>query len=252
MSKKLKSSPDYDPLFNRIIEICESNGTTVSELLDKVVSSRSAISAWKKGNISANLIETIANYLNVSIEFLITGNENRVYSDSITAEERELLTHFSKLSDKSKGIVIGRAEQLAEQDTVKSHEPIIKTKFIELSPMSVSAGSGEPLLDDSYPEMIKIKVNERTREASFAVQINGNSMEPYYNDNDIVLVKSQPSVELGQVGIFIIDGTGYIKERGSDRLISLNTNYGDIYFSDEQDIRCKGLVVGTLNEEDII
>ena len=163
MSKKLKPSSEYDPLFNRIITICESQGTTVSELLDNVVSSRSAIGAWKKGNISANLIETIARYLNVSIEYLITGNETKFSDINISSDEKELLSHFSKLSDKSKGIVIGRAEQLAKQEGLKQRSKPDETKFIELSSMSVSAGTGEPLISDYYPELIEVRVNSRTR-----------------------------------------------------------------------------------------
>ncbi len=47
-------------------------------------------------------------------------------------------------------------------------------------------------------------------------------MEPVYYDGDIVLIKSQPAVENGEIGIFIIENSGYIKKYGGDRLISLN------------------------------
>lgn len=59
-------------------------------------------------------------------------------------------------------------------------------------------------------------------------------------------VKKQPSVEQGQVGIFIIENSGYIKKYGGDRLISLNEEFDDIMFSDydPDDIRCVGLVIG--------
>ena len=65
-------------------------------------------------------------------------------------------------------------------------------------------------------------------------------------DGDIVLVKEQPSVDLGQIGIFDIEGNGYIKKFGGDRLISLNAEYDDIEFSDydEERIRCLGKVIG--------
>ncbi len=71
-------------------------------------------------------------------------------------------------------------------------------------------------------------------------------MEPIYFDVDIVLVKEQPSVDLGQIGIFSIDDNGYIKKFGGDRLISLNAEYDDIEFSnyDEERIQCFGKVIG--------
>jgi len=53
-------------------------------------------------------------------------------------------------------------------------------------------------------------------------------MEPIYYDDDIVLVKKQDAVEIGQVGIFVLDGSGFIKKYNGDRLISLNEKYDDI------------------------
>ena len=77
-------------------------------------------------------------------------------------------------------------------------------------------------------------------------------VEPEYSDGEIVLVKTQPQINIGQIGIFTINDMGYIKKLGTDRLISVNPEYDDICFEEEQDIRCKGLVIGVLNEEDIV
>lgn len=95
MSKKLVQSTDYDPIFNRMIELCESQHKTVSQLLDVFASSRSAINTWKKGNISANLVEAISNYLNVSTSYLLTGKENNSLSD----EEEKLIMNYRSLSE---------------------------------------------------------------------------------------------------------------------------------------------------------
>ena len=80
----------------------------------------------------------------------------------------------------------------------------------------------------------------------FILQLSGNSMEPIYFDGDIVLVKQQPAVELGEIGIFDIEDNGYIKKYGGDRLISLNAEYDDIILSDydEERIHCFGKVIG--------
>jgi len=71
-------------------------------------------------------------------------------------------------------------------------------------------------------------------------------MEPVYYDGDIVLVKEQPAIDIGQIGIYMIEGKGYIKKYGGDRLISLNAKYDDIIFSeyDDERIRCVGKVIG--------
>lgn len=91
-----------------------------------------------------------------------------------------------------------------------------------------------------------------TEDANFAVQISGDSVLPRFHDQDIVLVRSQPDINIGEIGIFIIDGNGYIKEKGANRLISLNLEYDDINFKPEQDIRCKGLVIATLEDDDFL
>lgn len=238
----------------RIFEELKNQKKKQKDLAEYIGLSTSAVSDWKKKgtNPAAENISAIADYLNLSIEYLLTGVEKKSYSAELSSDERELLQIFNKLSDKSKGKVLERAEMLSEIESAKTDREPVETRFIELSPMSVSAGTGEPLFDDSYPDFIQIKINDNTKDVSFAVKVNGNSMKPYYEDEDIVLVKSQPEVAIGQIGIFIIDNEGFIKKRGTDRLISLNPEYEDVYFKDEQEVWCKGLVVGILDEEDII
>ena len=220
-----------------------------------------AFSEWKSGKSKSYkkyLIE-IADFFNISLDYLVYGKEKSCSTFKLTDEEQELLEYFNKLSDKSKGIILGKAETLVELETPVINEPAIEeeqeeleTIFIEFSTLRVSAGAGEPLIDDSYPDFIEVKKGELTENANFAVKINGKSMMPHFKDGDVVLVRSQPYVNIGEIGIFIIDGNGYIKKRGNDRLISINPEYDDIYFREGQDIRCKGLVIGTLEDDDFV
>ena len=213
-----------------------------------------AFSEWKSGKSKSYkkyLIE-IADFFNVSLDYLVYGKEKSSLTSELSADEQELFKIYKGLSIENKARVRERAEVLAELEAPAVNEPEpeedkeIETIFIEYSTLRVSAGTGEPLIDDTYPEFIEVKRSELTEEANFAVKINGNSMLPHYKNNDIVLVRSQPEVAVGEIGIFTIDGEGYIKERGENRLISLNPEYDDIYFKEGQDIRCKGLVIGTL------
>lgn len=122
-------------------------------------------------------------------------------------------------------------------------EPKIEIKH---SIYKVSAGTGFDLGNNDDWETIYIPDSPEGQKADFALTIQGNSMEPIYFDSDIVLVKEQPAVDIGQIGIFTIEGEGYIKKYGGDRLISLNAEYDDIVFSDydEERIRCVGKVIG--------
>ena len=51
-------------------------------------------------------------------------------------------------------------------------------------------------------EEIEIPDTSEARRADFAVTIKGNNTEPLYYNGDIVLVKSQPAVDLGETGIY--------------------------------------------------
>lgn len=244
----------------RIFEELKKQGKKQKDLAVYIGLSTSAVSDWKKKgtNPAAENLSIIADFLNISIEYLLTGKEKSSPTVTLTADEQDLLDIYNSLSPKSQGRLRERAEVLAELEAPAVNEPEpeedkeIETIFIEYSTLRVSAGTGEPLIDDTYPEFIEVKRSELTEEANFAVKINGNSMLPHYKNNDIVLVRSQPEVAVGEIGIFTIDGEGYIKERGENRLISLNPEYDDIYFKEGQDIRCKGLVIGTLEDEDFV
>lgn len=71
-------------------------------------------------------------------------------------------------------------------------------------------------------------------------------MLPDFEDGDIILVKQQDAVDIDQICVYTIEGNGYIKKFGGDRLISLNDKFDDIIFKDYQDIRCNGLVIGKM------
>lgn len=240
--------------YDNLKAACEAKGVKITPIVNECGGAKGSISNWKNGATpNSDIVAKLAVRLNVSTDFLIFGKEKSI---ELAADEQELLEYYHMLCDINKGKVIGTAKTLAELEnsvyTYTNNQEEKDTIFIEYSTLKVSAGAGEPLIDDSHPEFIEVKRNELTEDANFAVQINGNSMEPYYEDDDIVLVKSQPEVAIGQVGIFIINNEGFIKKRGSDRLISLNPECKDIYFEEGQEIWCKGLVIGILEEEDII
>ncbi len=210
-----------------------------------------AFSEWKSGKSKSYkkyLIE-IADFFNVSLDYLVYGKEKSSPTFELNADEHELLQYFKKLSDKSKGIVLGRAEQLAELEAPAVNEPEqVEEPTIQIkhSYYRVSAGTGFELDEGDNWETIEIPDTPDARRADFAITIKGNSMEPIYFDGDIVLVKQQPAVELGEIGIFDIEDNGYIKKYGGDRLISLNAEYDDIILSDydEERIHCFGKVIG--------
>ncbi len=125
----------------------------------------------------------------------------------------------------------------------------LRRRSIGLYDMPVSAGVGEFLADATRIEDISIPDDPRTAEADYALRINGDSMEPKYRSGDIILIQTADTVEEGELGVFILDGSGYFKKYGGDHLISLNPKYAPIPLKDFEDVACCGRVVGKLKRK---
>lgn len=119
---------------------------------------------------------------------------------------------------------------------------------IPLYDLPVSAGVGE-FLSESSGVTISVPVGDRTPKDGYALRISGNSMEPKYKSGDILLVEKCASVNEGELGIFILDGSGYFKQYGGDRLLSLNPDYQPILLKNYDRVECCGRVVSKLKRK---
>ena len=220
-----------------------------AELARFVGVKNNTVSDWINKGTSPKIehLYRIAEFFNVSYDVLMTGEEK---NPSLPEDELELLKYYKELPEKEQMKLIGRASALAEvyKEQVETKVIEVETPMIEIrhSIYKVSAGTGYNLDDSDQWDTIEIPDTPEANRADFALTISGDSMEPVYYDGDIVLIKSQPAISNGEIGIFIIENDGYIKKYGGDRLISLNAAYDDIMFSDYDpyDIRCVGLVIG--------
>ena len=239
-------------MVDRISDLAKKKGISIAALEKAIGLSNGIIGKWKKQSPSCDKLKLVADYLNTTLDYLVYGKKISSPVTELSTDEQELLTYYNKLQDINKGKVIGTAKTLAElevpvaDETTNEIEPEESRLKINCSTYQVSAGAGFELGEGDEWYEIEVPDTPEARKADFALQIKGNSMEPIYFDGDIVLVKEQPSVDLGQIGIFNIEGSGYIKKFGGDRLISLNAEYDDIVFSDydEDRIQCFGKVIG--------
>ncbi|WP_124099498.1 S24 family peptidase [Ruminococcus sp. Marseille-P6503] len=228
----------------RIKQEIKAQNTTIAAVERALGLGNGTISKWDKQSPSCNNMLKLANYLNCTVDYLLNGKEKSSLAEKLTADEQRLLTYYNRLSEFDKGIVIGRAELLAEQSE-KSSEDSENTVFIEYYSLPVSAGTGVDL-DGCEKGMLEVEETQLTLHANFALRVSGNSMEPVFHNGDIVLIASQPSVEIGEIGIFILNGEGFIKKFGGDCLISLNPDYDDIPLNEYNSIYCRGKVIGTV------
>ena len=229
----------------RLSDLLVQNNHSQAELARFVGVKNNTVNDWINKGTSPKIenLYRIAEFFDISFDNLFTKAETS--SNSLSEDEVELLKYYNQLPVNEKNRLIGRAEAIAEMYAEATPEPVPTMIVIKHSVYSVSAGTGDMLDTDEW-DTIDVPDSPEARKADFCLTIHGNSMEPVYYNGDIVLVKEQQSVEKGQIGIFIIEGCGYIKKFGGDRLISLNEEYDDILLSDydPEDIRCSGLVIG--------
>jgi len=109
--------------------------------------------------------------------------------------------------------------------------------------LPASAGSGVYLHDDVV-EFVNVPLTDLSRRASYIIRVAGVSMEPTFNDGDRLYVEETDVIDLGEIGIFVIDGEGFVKQQGDGFLISLNPDSPDIRLFEHSDVRCWGLVLG--------
>lgn len=104
-------------LFNRIKKLCEENNTSITKLCVLVTGSSGNLNTWKKGYMRTDYLQKIAEYFNVTTDYLITGQEKSP-SSYLTENEQKLIDSFKSLTPMQQGEIIGRAKVMAEQNEI--------------------------------------------------------------------------------------------------------------------------------------
>ena len=165
---------------------------------------------------------------------------------ALTAEEEALLGCYRQLDDYSRELVETILQKEVERcRRAKTAARRASTKIIPFYALPVSAGTGV-YLDSSDTEDLEVPLTPASARADCALRVCGDSMMPDYLDGDILLVRQQEAVPVGELGVFTLDGEGYFKRFGGDRLISLNPAYPDIPLARFEQVSCSGQVVGKL------
>lgn len=171
----------------------------------------------------------------------------------------ELLKNFVLLNSVGKDKAIEQVtlltkipdyQDLNARDT--SHTTIIefhskpKSKIIALPYFraGVSAGTGIFILGNEAEDDIELPALPEYETADFAIDVNGDSMEPDFSHEDIALVQRDAEMHIGDIGVFIVNGDAFIKELGEKELISRNKDYKNIPIHEGDNVVCMGKVIG--------
>lgn len=245
---------------NTLKRLRESSGKTADEVGKLIGKSGKTVNAWEnnRGQPDIEILMQLCEIYNVDniLEEFAPIESQTISTEKVRSESNEydentqsLLTNYNRLNDQGQHEVRKRAAELTEIPRYLKDETESKIITLDMDSFELPASAGSGMyLSDEYKEVIQVKDCYEARTSDFVIPISGDSMEPLYSDGDRVFVKSMPMVEVGEVGIFVINGDAYIKKRGRDRLISLNRKRKDIIFGEGDTIVCLGKVIGKVEE----
>lgn len=236
---------------NILKELRQEKGMTQQEAADFLGVNLSSYQKYEraKGTIlpSVDVIVQIADKYNISTDYLLGRTEIKAMAGTtpaeqldVTAAEQEIIRRYAEFPEDLRLLLLDTIRKLVglPDDAVLDTRPVIV--FTRCHRMKASAGTGFDLDNQDEWRDIRIYDCPEAYQADFAVEVDGESMEPDYHDGDIVFVKLSEDVPVGAVGLFIHDGKGYIKERGETCLISRNPEYENIC----GECRTVGAVIG--------
>lgn len=237
-------------LHTRIKEARINKGYTQAQLGSMVGVANTTIAGYEKNREpTAAQLGILSEALDVDVSFLLQDEIRKRHDNFATLDEMEKIKkyrvldiHGKRAVDSVLDVEYGRMTHVVEQETQGA------ITYINCYDLAVSAGLGEPWGSDSgYRTRLEIPSYQVPESAHYCARVNGNSMEPAYKDGDIVFVQRlDEMVRFGEIGIFFLNGDGYIKRLGYNQLESLNPKYEPIPIHDYDDIRCQGRVLGKL------
>lgn len=219
---------------NEIIKMKRLEKNMSLEEVGKLVGvGKSTVRKWENGmieNMGRDKIVALSKALDISPLDILGMSEKDLPKSSIE-------TIYNQLEKPRQTKVYNFAERQLEEQNRKV-VPLFGTTAA--NPTELSYG------DINMEDTIEINVPKK---AECALVVKGDSMEPEYQNGDIVFYKSQPAVENGEMAIVEIDGDGVTLKKvyynyDDDKVVlrSLNGKYEDRELEPER-VRILGKVV---------
>ena len=213
------------------------------ELAERIGSKYRSVSTWENGTAKPDYptLIRLCEVLKTSPNHLL-GFDLSVDTPSLA--EWAILHKYRDIDEIGKDAVSAVLDAEYRRVVKPKKARLLKVDFYNYP---ASAGTGN-FLETERPDEILVKECSEAEDADYVIPISGDSMEPTYHDGDKVFVEKCDSVEIGEVGIFIVNGEAYIKELGNKCLISHNEAYKPIKLGSSDSIYCCGRVLGVVEE----
>lgn len=210
-----------------------ANGWTQQELGTKIGMSKNAIGNYEKGFRSPkkNTMFDLAKAFSISIDDLFppvqkdsASDIQSIYDELEPNRQRKVVTYAEKLWDEQKNEEEAKINEVSEAISLYQVEVVSETA----AACGFNYGFG---YEDTDRETIE--VDEKPPRHDIATKVSGDSMQPVYQDGDILyLVDKGLTTYNGDLAVIAYGDRSYFKriytENGRLRLVSLNDKYEDI------------------------
>ena len=209
-------------------------GLTLEEVGDIVGVGKSTVRKWEQGmisNMGRDKIVSISKALKISpLDILEIEEQNNIY------------TRYNHLNPTRQTKVYNFATDQLNEQRVEETPAIYHTVQVY---SLLSAGTG--IVDLDPTDTTEIELNGHVPPHDLAFEVRGDSMEPVFENGEIVFVKKTQDIHNGQIIAVQINEEAYIKKVYINddhmRLVSLNKEYEDIIATEQDDIRIVGKVL---------
>lgn len=209
-------------------------GLTLEEVGDIVGVGKSTVRKWEQGmisNMGRDKIVSISKALKISpLDILEIEAKDNIYTiyNQLTPHRQTKVYNFA-------------TDQLNEQRVEETPAIYHTVQVYSL----LSAGTG--IVDLDPTDTTEIELNGHVPPHDLAFEVRGDSMEPVFENGEIVFVKKTQDIHNGQIIAVQINEEAFIKKvyinNDHMRLVSLNKEYEDIIATEQDDIRVVGKVL---------
>lgn len=242
----------------KIKEYRKLRGLTQKELAQKIKMGDTTVANYEKGFRSPkkDTMFALANAFDISIDDLFPPiNSVSQEVEVIPSTLQQITDTLSRLEHKRQLNVLDFAKnELQVQNTiqeesvdydservVKLYKPDEEYELLIVHGLE-SAGDGIWQEDDADIE-VRIPKSEIPDKFDDLAMVIGDSMLPKLHNGDILFITFTKQIEIGEIGVFRTSKGNFVKRLQADRLESLNPDYDDIYFSEDEYAEAVGVVV---------
>lgn len=231
----------------------EQLGITQPQLAEMLGVSKGAIGNYETDANSpkATILFKVFDVLKCDANYLFQDEMGNSYPMKVSYDEYESIKKYRNLDDHGKELVnftlnkeTERIEKYGKLGEVSHPVTSFPMRLISYYFKNASAGTGQLVIDNLPDKDIEIPDKPEYRNVSYAIGVNGSSMEPAFQDGDILLVEATREIEVGDIGIFQINNECFVKKLGEKELISLNKDYKNIPL--DETAATLGKVIGKL------